>query len=263
MRLSDRGLGVIVRLNNAYNPGGTLPFERDYGNFARRCANFVLSSQGAHVWIIGNETNHPIEWPGAEWNWGPGWPAPVSPDKRGEDITPARYASCYRQCRAAIKALNGHSQDQVLVAAPAPWNILLTYPANPNGDWVTYFADILNAIGAGNVDGITLHTYTHGSSPALITSEEKLGDARFANRRYHFRTYRDFMAAIPTAMRSLPVYVTETDQGDQPWENANTGWVRAAYAEVDCVESGRQPEDPLPAALPLAAGAGRPLGHRG
>jgi N-acetyl-anhydromuramyl-L-alanine amidase AmpD len=231
--LSDRELGVIVRLNNGYNPDGTLPFEREYANFARRCANFVAASQGAHLWIIGNETNHPIEWPGAVWNWGPGWPAPVSPDKRGEEITPVRYASCYRQCRNAIKAVPGHEGDQVLVAAPAPWNILLTYPGNPNGDWVKYFSDMLAAVGAGNLDGITLHTYTHGASPALITSEEKMGDPRFAHLRYHFRAYMDFMAVIPQAMRSLPVYITESNQGDQAWENANTGWVRAAYTEID------------------------------
>jgi len=232
-RLSDRDLGVIVRLNNAYNPGGTIPYERDYSSFARRCANFVEASQGAHIWIIGNETNHPIEWPGAEWNWGPGWPAPVSPDKRGEEITPARYAACYRQCRTAIKAVAGHAGDQVLVSAPAPWNILLTYPTNPSGDWVRYFGDILTAIGAGNLDGITLHTYTHGASQALITSDERMGDARFGHLRYHFRAYQDFMAAIPQAMRGLPVYITESNQGDQAWENTNTGWVRAAYAEID------------------------------
>ena len=60
-----------------------------------------------------------------------------------------------------------------------------------------------------------------------------MGDARFAHLRYHFRTYQDFMAAVPQSMRGLPVYITESNQGDQPWENANTGWVRAAYAEID------------------------------
>lgn len=237
-RLSDRDLGVMVRLNNAYNPGGTIPHERDYAAFAQRCANFVAASQGAQLWIIGNETNHPIEWPGAEWNWGPGWPSPVSPDKRGEEITPARYAACFKACRAAIRGVPGRGQDQVLTAAPAPWNILLTYAANPNGDWVRYLADLLAAIGPGNLDGITLHTYTHGASPALVTSEEKMGDARFAQRRYHFRAYQDFMAAIPAAMRSLPVYITETNQGDQAWENTNSGWVRAAYGEIDAWNKG-------------------------
>ncbi|MGE5601478.1 MAG: N-acetylmuramoyl-L-alanine amidase, partial [Nitrososphaerales archaeon] len=96
-----------------------------------------------------------------------------------------------------------------------------------------YFADLLNAIGAGNLDGLVLHTYSHGSSPSLITSEEKMADPRFSKYHYHFRAYRDFMAVIPAAMRSLPLYITESNQGDQPWENANTGWVRAAYAEID------------------------------
>ncbi len=34
-------------------------------------------------------------------------------------------------------------------------------------------------------------------------------------------------------MRDLPVFITETDQGDVQWQNENTGWVRAAYAEID------------------------------
>jgi len=33
-------------------------------------------------------------------------------------------------------------------------------------------------------------------------------------------------------MRGLPVYITETDQND-PWAHSNTGWVQAAYAEID------------------------------
>ncbi len=236
-RFSDRDLGVIVRLNAGYNPTGTLPPSQFYANFARRCANFVRASTGAHIWIIGNEPNHPIEWPGSDWDWNLPWPQPKSPDRRGEEITPARYADAYRRARAAIKAVPGHENDQVLVAGPAPWNILLTYPGNPNGDWVLYLRDTLAAIGgsegARNLDGISLHAYTHGSAADLIRSEEKMGDARFANRRFHFRVYQDFMAVVPESMRHLPVYITESNQGDQAWANRNTGWVRAAYGEID------------------------------
>jgi len=60
---SDRGLGVISRLNNGYNPNGTIPHSRFYGEFAQRCANFVAASQGCHIWIIGNEMNYAIERP--------------------------------------------------------------------------------------------------------------------------------------------------------------------------------------------------------
>lgn len=229
---SDQGLGVLVRLNAGYAGTGTLPFERLYTDFAQRCANYVRASSGAHLWIVGNEPNHPVEWPGAAWDWNAQPPKPVSPDKRGEPITPERYARCYKLVRAAIKAASGHADDQVLVAAPAPWNALLTYPGNTNGDWVKYFTDVLAAIGAANCDGLTIHTYTHGTDPALIRSEARLA-APYQNRRFHFRAYQDFMTAIPEGMRGLPIYITETDQGDDPWHNANTGWVRQAYDEIN------------------------------
>ena len=54
----------------------------------------------------------------------------------------------------------------------------------------------------------------------------------FQNRYFNFQAYRNFMDAVPPAMRSLPVYITETDQ-DVPWLDQNNGWVRAAYAEID------------------------------
>jgi N-acetyl-anhydromuramyl-L-alanine amidase AmpD/TolA-binding protein len=34
-------------------------------------------------------------------------------------------------------------------------------------------------------------------------------------------------------MRHLPVFITEADQGDEPWRNENTGWVKAAYGEIN------------------------------
>jgi hypothetical protein len=47
-----------------------------------------------------------------------------------------------------------------------------------------------------------------------------------------FRTYIDFMEAIPERLHHLPVYITETDQ-DVAWLDANNGWVCEAYAEID------------------------------
>ena len=231
-RFSNKGLGVIVRLNNGYSPQGTLPFEKDYDAFARRCANFVQASSGAHIWIIGNEPNHPIEWPGAQWDWNTFPPHPISPDTRGEPITPERYAEAYKKARAAIHAVPGHEQDQVLVAAVAPWNTLTPYPGNEQGDWIKYFIDVLTLIGPSQCDGITLHAYTHGANPDFIESEAHMS-APFDAYHWHFRAYQDFMNAIPDDMRFLPVYITESDQGDAPWHNANTGWVKRAYQEID------------------------------
>jgi hypothetical protein len=50
-----------VRLNNGYTPNGTIPHSGQYTDFAQRCANFVRSSAGARIWIIGNETNMIVE----------------------------------------------------------------------------------------------------------------------------------------------------------------------------------------------------------
>jgi N-acetyl-anhydromuramyl-L-alanine amidase AmpD len=260
---SSQGLGVICRLHNGYEPDGTLPYSREYENFARRVANFVSVSRGCKIWVIGNEMNYIVERPGIQIDWsrhntrrtGPADVADptrrglairfnVLPDHSteirttrgamispGEPITPERYARCYRLCREAIHRLPGHEDDQVLVGAVAPWNTQTMYTGNANGDWVLYFRDILTELGPLECDGFALHTYTHGPDPALITSDEKL-DPPYQNYHRHFRAYRDFLAAVPANMRHLPAYITETDQV-LPWLDQNSGWVRRAYAEIN------------------------------
>jgi N-acetyl-anhydromuramyl-L-alanine amidase AmpD len=259
---SDQGLGVICRLNNGYEPEGTLPYSRNYENFARRIANFVSASRGCKIWVIGNEMNYAVERPGIQIDWSrhatrrTGPPETADPMRRGlairfnvlpdhsteirttrgaiispgEPITPDRYARCYRLCRDAIHRLPGHGDDLVLVGAVAPWNTQTMYGDNANGDWVRYFHDLLAELGPRDCDGFTLHAYTHGPDPALITSDEKL-DPPFQQYHRHFRAYRDFMGAVPADMRHLPVFITETDQVT-PWLDQNTGWVRRAYAEI-------------------------------
>ncbi len=266
---SSQDYGIICRINNGYGSTGTIPHSSQYADYARRVANFVAGSRGCKIWVIGNEMNHSQEWPAApsavraaastdvqlhrgrdvDPN-GHGSPtrfsalhpaASSSPAKSTtpsasaaagyEPITPALYASCFRQCRNAIKLLPGHGDDQVVTGAVAPWNNQVTYPGNPTGDWVRYFTDLLAALGAIGLDGISLHTYTHGSDPALITDKGTM-NVPFQNRFYNFQAYRDFMNAVPAAMRGLPAYLTETDQ-DVAWLDQNNGWVQAAYAEIN------------------------------
>lgn len=227
--LSQQGLSVMVRLNAGYAGTGTIPKEEFYEYFAQRCANFVAASSGAHIWIIGNEPNHPIEWPGADWDWGEA--KPRSPESVGEPITPARYARAYLMVRDAIHEVEGHEDDLVLTAAIAPWNALCIYPGNPTGDWLIYLKDMLRILGPERCDGITLHAYTHGADPNLIDAEIKM-QAPYKRHRYEFRVYQDFMNAIPWDMRHLPVYLTEADQ-NEPWRNENIDWVKRAYGEID------------------------------
>ena len=200
---SNQGFSIIVRLNNGYFPHGTISERKDYGDFAKRCGNFVRASIGCTHWIIGNEPNHEQERPS------------------GQVITAADYAECFNVCANEIhEALPHH---QAIVAAIAPWNV-------QSGDWLNYYEAVLRAvIGA---DGIALHTYTHGPDPALITSEQTM-DAPYTDRRYHFRAYRDFMRYVPSKFEFLPFYITETNQGDGPWANIDSAWVQAAYQEIN------------------------------
>jgi murein DD-endopeptidase MepM/ murein hydrolase activator NlpD len=206
---TQRGFQVISRLNNGYHPVGTIPQNNEYEDFARRCANFVTATPGITVAIIGNEPNHSNERP------------------YGEIITPTQYAKCFDLCYQRIH--DAAPTIQVGVAAVAPWDATTHYPSNPNGDWVQYWLDMLLAINKS--DALILHTYTHGTQPHLITSTEKMSPP-FERYHYHFLAYKDFMNAIPTRYKNLPVYITETDQV-VPWADHNSGWVQEAYAEID------------------------------
>ncbi|MEN6480310.1 MAG: hypothetical protein ABFD20_11840, partial [Anaerolineales bacterium] len=69
------------------------------------------------------------------------------------------------------------------------------------------------------------------SNPAAITSEAVMGWG-FEHRRSMFRTYQDYMQAIPAVLRTLPVYITETNQ-NIAWDNRANSWIQAAYAEIN------------------------------
>lgn len=196
----------LARLNYSHHGHGTIPLPNRYNEFAARCANFVAASPGCNLWIIGNEPNLGGERP------------------NGIAITPEQYARAFLLCRDAIKRVS--SQHQVIVAAIAPYNI-------DSGPWITYWRQVLEWLEMlDGADGLALHCYGRGANPASIASEDKMEDSRVSAYYNGFRAYRDFLDAVPVSMRGLPVYITETDQ-NEPWIDANTGWVQAAYAEID------------------------------
>jgi len=209
-------IGIIVRINNAYGEHGTIPRSENYDLFAQRCANFVGSTiwnrtDARRIWIIGNEPNYKNERP------------------HGEYIDPEKYVTCYSKCRTAIHSVDGHAEDEVLIAAVAPWNIQTAYSSNPTGDWLIYFEDILKAL--PDADGIALHTYTHGTLAHYVQSSAIMNPP-YTDRFYHFRAFEQFMERIPPYLRHVPVYITETDQND-PWLDGNNGWVQAANKAID------------------------------
>jgi hypothetical protein len=197
----------IVRLNNGYGDQGTIPAPEHYADFAQRCAHFVEASPGCHIWIIGNEPNHAQE----------------RPD--GRPITAQDYAECFTLCRDAIRALQFHSGDQVLVAAIAPWNV-------DTGAWLPYFDTVQFELPVGGCDGFAVHTYAREQTPESVTDTARM-DPPFEMWHNGFRTYTDWMSAILPRFQGLPVYLTEFCIAGEPWQDVNTGFVQAAYAEID------------------------------
>jgi len=221
--LVDKGLGVIVLLCYGASPHGTIPNPSNYELFARQCADLVKKSQGARIWVIGNEPNAARERPGYN-----------GANNSGEIITPEMYARCFNLVRRAIRRVPGHEHNFVAPAAVAPFNTETSYPSNPSGDWVRYFADMLFQINAqgGMADALALHTHTHGYDGNFVSSEAK-GTKEFSNRHWHFRAYRDFLAAVVPTMRNLPVFITNASPLEPGWTNANRGWMQAALTEIN------------------------------
>ncbi len=214
--LRNANCRVITRLNNGYGSAGTIPLPAQYDAFAQQCAQWVAASKGAQIFIIGNEMNVAAERP------------------QGQPILPADYALCFQKCRAAIHAQPGFANVQLVPGATGPYNIETSYPANPTGDWIKYFQDILTAL-SGQYDGIAIHTYSRGQAPSDITNQAKFPPP-FQNNYRGFLAYQNFMQAIPANGRNLPVYITETQpliQDTPNWLNQNTGWVAAAFAEIN------------------------------
>jgi len=197
------GCGIIARTTVDWSGGGCIPERQYYADYAQRCANFASASPDVDVIVIGNEPNHVVERPHAQ------------------PILAASYADCFNRCYAAIKAVR--PQVQVVPAAIAPW-----YTDAYDSDWIAYQFDMLVQI--DQCDGLCIHAYTHGADPALIQSLDEM--ATWPGRYYHFQHYRQLLDATPMRYDALPIYITETDQTD-PWTDINSGWVQAAYAEID------------------------------
>lgn len=206
----DGKIGIIARLNNGYGTAGTIPLPINYRNFAKRCANFVSASKGIEFVIIGNEIQMAWDFP------------------ENQPISLQNYMECYLLCYDAIKLVA--PQIKVGPAPVATWSPNLKYPGNERGDWVQLQADIWKQSG-NKIDALYIHAYSHGYDPALIT-DKKVMDAPFGDRFYNFQVYKQFMSAVPNHLKHLPVFITEMN-GDGLWTDHNSGWIQAAYAEVN------------------------------
>ena len=79
-------------------------------------------------------------------------------------------------------------------------------------------------------DALAIHTYTHGLDPSLVTISHPM-EPPFQNSQFEFRAYRDFLSAVPSSLKSLPVLITETQA--QFWQDSNGGWIQTSFKEID------------------------------
>lgn len=232
---SNAGHTVIVRLNNGYFPNGTIPVPAKYDDFAQRCANYVAATQGADIFIIGNETNIAVEWPVI--------------GGRHAYVSPQDYASCFRKCYNTIK--NVRADAKVLCQPLAPFagpfgtgtmGDGLPHDGNPLG-WTTYMNQMLTSISAtGGIDGIAVHINSRGYTYADVHSTAKVN-----GQYWSFYVYKDWInLGTPAALRTLPYYATECN-GVYYWKGGHpecvncsdprccyqTDWIEWIYAEIN------------------------------
>ncbi len=164
--IANQGHSVIVRLNNGYCGTGNIPTPDKYDDFAQRAAHYVAATQGADIFIIGNETNLAVEWP------------PVN--GHAQYVSPQDYASLFRKTYDAIKAVRPGAQviTQALAPFAGPFSAGstcgFTHDANPL-NWVQYMNQMLTEIkSTGGIDGIALHINSRGYTYNDIHSTQKV-----------------------------------------------------------------------------------------
>lgn len=230
------GYGVIVRLNHAYYPSGTLPESAHYDVFAATCARWVElylkhaeEPASRYTWIIqiANEPNNPTEHPG-------------DVGVIRENITPQLYARAFNKVYTAIKGIL--PQAYVAPGAVDPYNSTVMQLVNRRYRPLVYFQEMLDNITA--LDAFILHAYTHGPSIGAITALNTFSDF-MTDHYFDFQTYRQFMERIPAKWKQVPVIIGESNHicrppdaptcenpAHQGWSNANINWVRAVYQEI-------------------------------
>jgi hypothetical protein len=199
-------LNWLLRMNWGYGSTGTLP-DGSLFPYLKSLVGFAQSCKGATRFIIGNEPNHPQEWP------------------NGKQISAKAYADAFIASYKALKAVD--SSFSVIPAAIAPYR----------EGWLDYLVDVFENIRLSgiNPDGIAIHAYLRSADPAQVSDEGLQAlSGPLKGTYWGFLTYRDVLSHVPAAWKGVPAYITEIDE-DLPdgWVDLNTGVVKAVYEEIN------------------------------
>lgn len=195
----------IVRLNWGYGDTGTFPSAIRLDQYIQKAVDYVLNSRGIYAYIPGNEPNHENERPG------------------GNVISPKYTAQVFTSLRSTIRPFNRECLAITTPVAP--------YHASPM-DWLFYLKEYLVLVAnQGGADGIGIHAYVRGGKPEDVFSNDKMRPP-LTGQHSGFRTYRDALGVVPSSLKRLPAFITETNPIDG-WPDQNSGLIRAIYDEID------------------------------
>jgi len=201
--LYTRNVTPITRID--YNGGqtGPSPTNPDYAAWPTSCVNAVNALRSyCHLWIIGNECNLLAE--------GNSWP--------NNQITPADYATIYRNVRNAIRSSalpNPANPHLVLIAPPSPGGVISGTRWISGTNWLS---QVIDNIPISEIDGFAIHSY--GGTVAEFHSG-----------------YVDQLTVIDNkGLADRPVYMTEWNRAATPGnateEAAAAQFCRDAYLDV-------------------------------
>jgi len=200
---TSRNMSIITRIDYDWGQTVPSPTNPNYATWPNSVVTVVNTLRNyCHIWLIGNEPNIVGE--------AGGWP-----DGR---ITPAGYATIYRNVRNAIRgsALSSPAGPHiVLIAGPSPGGVIPGVRWMAGTDWL---AQVIDNIPADEIDGFAIHSY--GGS---VTE-------------FH-NSYAEQLAVMDSrCLFDRPVFMTEWNRyaypGDSAQEAAAAQFCRDAFTDV-------------------------------
>ena len=181
--MDSQNMTIITRIDYKWGQTVPSPTGSDHATWPSAVVDVVNTLKNySHIWIIGNEPNLTIE--------GENWP--------NNEITPAAYATIYRNVRSAIhsSAQSSPKGDHiVLIAAPSPGGAFGDRWMAGN-DWLS---QVIDNIPNDEIDGFSIHAYGNA------------GLTEFQNQ------YRSQLALIDNkGLADAPVYMTEWGRSATP-----------------------------------------------
>lgn len=189
--LSLKGVRVLAQLTFGSSGAGTLPTLDQYAAFANAVLGTIKSSSGVFGFVIGNEPNHPDQWP------------------QGLAITPELYGQFWN-----MVWFNVPSRIPVI---PAPLDPYFGPDADSRDYWARMMQAILKGSGGrrGGADGLMFHPQAQWHDKSLVRSDLTFNDPPLQGLPFHWKAWQALYDVTPAPFKVLPIYLSRCRAGAQ------------------------------------------------